>query len=129
VDSPEALRSYLGGSHWCFLAFTPEQRDRLYLMIAENYWACADTAPSGKKVLKGVEFTPVNLLLWNGAECQALFVARDQWPPGVMEAGLRKHFGYECPDPDSNVFRPGGTPEEDALFVQQLLDEIDRLGD
>jgi hypothetical protein len=112
-EARQQVREFFSGRYWCFLAFTPERGEALKIMLAE-----AIAAAPGKVEFTHAHFPPG--MLWNGEECHALFVVKDHLPRGVVVAGLHKHFGYECPDPASNIFTLGVTPEDDAL--------LDRVG-
>jgi hypothetical protein len=106
------LRTLLDGSHWAFLCFTPERRGRLKAMFMEFVGACYGLSVAAAHFPAGV--------LWNGEPCDAFFVPKKGLDPDTLVAGLRKHLGYENPDPGSNVFTLGVTPEDDAA--------LDRVG-
>jgi hypothetical protein len=84
-----------------------ERLEKLTVMIAEAVLATGTTFQLGRVV-----FPPG--VLWNGEACVACFVRKDQLGPAVLAAGLRKHLGYELPEPDSDVFTLGVTPEDDT---------------
>jgi hypothetical protein len=105
------IEQCLDGTRWLFLCFTPERLERLGVMIGEAI----------KETGRAIEIGHCHIqsgVLWNGAECRAIVVAKDQIDRATLFAGLRKHFGYEMPADGDNVFTIGITPEEDALLDQ-----------
>jgi hypothetical protein len=107
------LRKALDGSHWVFLCFTPERGEMLQVMIAEAIVA------AGRTVELGHTYFPAGVL-WNGRECNAVFVRKTELGREALERGLRKHFGYERPAAGNDIFTLGVTAEEDAA--------LDRVG-
>jgi hypothetical protein len=109
----QMMREFLDGSHWSFLCFTPERAEKAMVMLCELIVETGQTLSIGR-----VYFPPGTL--WNGRECNAMFVPKAQLAGSTLARGLRKHFGYENPEPESDVFTLGVTPEEDAA--------LDRVG-
>jgi hypothetical protein len=55
-------------------------------------------------------------VLWNKRPCLLVCVPKKELPAAVLVRGLRKHLGYECPEPTSDVFTLGIPPDEDAAL-------------
>jgi hypothetical protein len=107
------LRQLLDGSHWSLLCFTPERAERLQVMLYEINVARGEALP-----ITHIYFPPG--VLWNGQQCNAVFIRKSDLDGRTLVAGLRQHFGYEYPEPQSDLFTLGVTEEDDAL--------LDRVG-
>jgi hypothetical protein len=112
-ETRKVIESMLDGQHWLFLCFTPERYTKLCLMFAEcqMFPECRGVTRSATKHMhfpQGV--------LWNKEECHAYAVPKGLLPSTTLAAGLRKHFGYEYPEPTSGVFTLGVTAEDDAAL-------------
>jgi hypothetical protein len=101
----------MNGSHWCFLCFTPDRLQLVHRMLSE-----ISVANNRDTNAVAANFPPG--VLWNKEACTAVFVPKGELDARTLRQGLRKHFGYECPEPHSDVFTLGVKPEDDALLDQ-----------
>ena len=100
-----AFHDYTDGLHWVFFTFTRPRSEALFLMLTE---AAGDVAG------KFFHF-PAGTPLFDGKECFAWFVPKARLPAAALARGLRKHFGYENPDPHNDVFTLGDEPRATSV--------------
>jgi hypothetical protein len=104
------FRRAIDGSHWLFLCFTPERQKRCLEMLMELI-----AGGDREGVLLGQVHVPAGVL-WNGEECHAYAVPKSQLDGPALWRALREHFGYECPEPTSDIFTLGVKPEDDEAL-------------
>jgi hypothetical protein len=116
------LSDLFNDDHWAFLCFTEDRQQKAIIMLA----AFMKTAREAKKPLSVRHVHLPAGLLWNGRECHAYFVPKKHLDGATLFPALRKHFGYEIPEPGNSVFTLGIPEDEDdaltdgtRLFRQQ----------
>jgi hypothetical protein len=112
-----SLRDLGNGQHWVFLCFTPERAETLNRLLSELIVA---------RKQKGLEIGKAQIpagVLWNGRPCTIVTLPKAQVTAAELGPKLHGHLGYELPEPTSDVFTLGVTPEEDAA-----LDRVGLLG-
>jgi len=116
APKPHLVRSLLNffKRHWSFLCFTPERGDQLQAMLTE-------IAENKTFPVSTIYFPPG--VLWNGEECNAVFVPKSDLDRATLLRGLRRHLGYEAPGRTSDIFTLGVTPEDD-----EALDRVGLFG-
>jgi hypothetical protein len=107
-------RELLDGTRWVFLCFLPDRAEALKNMLVEVM------QESGKGLQIGhTHFGPG--VLWNGEEAHAFIVPKACLSREALFRGLRRHLGYECPNPTSDVFTLGVLPEDDEKLARTRL--------
>ena len=106
------FRDYAKGTHWVFLCYTKERFDRLCKVVAEQVLARDESVPVESGQL------PAGFL---GAQDPGVLVAvpKSAWGQDDLHAALREHFGYEQPDPRSDLFTLGIAAEDDEKLTQR----------